>query len=237
MRISNCVRTGEAKSKKETNCESSRSRKLTGMNVWVQPCHIARSRRTTFINTYLRIWSNRNACDNYSCGVAIVLCQKRAVVVSLMQQRRQQSMRVRIFPYSESRRVLIECLTARVIQEELLDEFSRRNNLSYWYDREDTVPTVLIKKPHPRNIQNAEKLQQLEAELARYVIRKTRTCIEQRADMKSKITSGKTNMGRLDMLHVVVITATAQRLGNSRGTKCSKKKNRHFTTRHQSFLT
>jgi kinetochore protein Mis13/DSN1 len=58
--------------------------------------------------------------------------------------------------------------TARVIQEELLNEFSSRNNLSYWYDREDTTPTVLVKKPNSRNIQNAEKLLQLEAELARY---------------------------------------------------------------------
>ncbi|CAD0109272.1 unnamed protein product [Aureobasidium uvarum] len=56
---------------------------------------------------------------------------------------------------------------ARVIQEELLNEFSSRNNLSYWYDREDTTPTALVKKPNPRNIQDAEKLLQLEAELAR----------------------------------------------------------------------
>lgn len=61
-------------------------------------------------------------------------------------------------------------ILARVIQEELLNEFSARNNLSYWYDREDTAPTILVKKPNPRNIQNAEKLQQLEAELARYVM-------------------------------------------------------------------
>jgi hypothetical protein len=61
------------------------------------------------------------------------------------------------------------CFIARVIQEELLNEFSSRNNLSYWYDREDTTPTVLVKKPNPRNIQNTEKLLQLEAELARYV--------------------------------------------------------------------
>lgn len=58
-------------------------------------------------------------------------------------------------------------MPARVIQEELLNEFGTRNNLSYWYDREDTVPAVLVKKPNPRNIHNAEKLQQLEAELAR----------------------------------------------------------------------
>jgi len=62
------------------------------------------------------------------------------------------------------------CFTARAIQEELLNEFSSRNNLSYWYDREDTTPTAVVKKPNPRNIQNAEKLQQLEAELARYVL-------------------------------------------------------------------
>ncbi|KAI5206072.1 hypothetical protein E4T39_02730 [Aureobasidium subglaciale] len=61
---------------------------------------------------------------------------------------------------------------ARVIQEELLNEFSSRNNLSYWYDREDTAPTVLVKKPNPRNIQNAEKLQQLEVELARLQVEK-----------------------------------------------------------------
>lgn len=58
---------------------------------------------------------------------------------------------------------------ARAIQEELLNAFSSRNNLSYWYDREDTTPIAVVKKPNPRNIQNAEKLQQLEAELARYV--------------------------------------------------------------------
>ncbi|KAI4796289.1 hypothetical protein E4T45_12019 [Aureobasidium sp. EXF-8846] len=53
---------------------------------------------------------------------------------------------------------------ARVIQEELLNEFSSRNNLSYWYDREDTTPTVLVKTPNPRNIQNAERLLQLQEE-------------------------------------------------------------------------
>lgn len=50
-----------------------------------------------------------------------------------------------------------------------MNEFSSRNNLSYWYDREDTTPAAVVKKPNPRNIQNAEKLQQLDAELARYV--------------------------------------------------------------------
>lgn len=57
-----------------------------------------------------------------------------------------------------------------MIQEELLNEFGSKGELSSWFDREDIAPAVLVKKPNPRNIQNAEKLQQLEAELARYVI-------------------------------------------------------------------
>ncbi|GAB7350417.1 hypothetical protein MBLNU459_g1030t1 [Dothideomycetes sp. NU459] len=56
---------------------------------------------------------------------------------------------------------------ARVIQEELLAEFGSRNEMSSWFDREETAPAVLVKKPNPRNIQNAEKLQQLEEDLAR----------------------------------------------------------------------
>lgn len=42
--------------------------------------------------------------------------------------------------------------------------------MSNWFDREDTAPAVLVKKPNPRNVQNAAKLQELEAELARYVL-------------------------------------------------------------------
>ena len=84
---------------------------------------------------------------------------------------------------------------ARVIQEELLNEFSSRNNLSYWYDREDTTPTVLVKKPNPRNIQNAERLQQLEAELARYVQFLVLLLRGQRVDKCLKVTRGETIMG------------------------------------------
>lgn len=53
-----------------------------------------------------------------------------------------------------------------MIQEELLNEFGTKSELSSWFEREETAPVVLVKKPNPRNIQNAEKLQQLEAELA-----------------------------------------------------------------------
>lgn len=61
---------------------------------------------------------------------------------------------------------------ARVVQEELLAEFANRSELSNWFDRpEDTTQTVssLVKKPNPRNVQNAAKLAELEAEVARYV--------------------------------------------------------------------
>ena len=60
-------------------------------------------------------------------------------------------------------------ILARVIVDELLGDFGNRNDLSNWFDREDTPATALIKKPNPRNVQNAVKLQELEAELLRYV--------------------------------------------------------------------
>lgn len=57
--------------------------------------------------------------------------------------------------------------TARHIQEELLKDFNGKAEMSQWFNREDTAPTVLVKKPNPRNIQNAAKLQELELEIAR----------------------------------------------------------------------
>ncbi|GAM87908.1 hypothetical protein ANO11243_059360 [Dothideomycetidae sp. 11243] len=59
---------------------------------------------------------------------------------------------------------------ARVVQEELLADFATRNTLSNWFDRPDDSAqgvSSLVKKPNPRNIQNAAKLAELEAELAR----------------------------------------------------------------------
>lgn len=67
----------------------------------------------------------------------------------------------------ESKRQLTSL--ARVIVDELLGDFGNRNDLSNWFDREDTATTALVKKPNPRNTQNAAKLQELEIEIARYV--------------------------------------------------------------------
>ncbi|GAT27886.1 Mis12-Mtw1 family protein [Aspergillus luchuensis] len=62
-------------------------------------------------------------------------------------------------------------LAARVIQEELLKEFSSNSELSNWFGREDaTPPTLVVKKENPKNIQNAEKIQELEEQIQRYAV-------------------------------------------------------------------
>ncbi|GKZ21710.1 hypothetical protein AbraIFM66951_002373 [Aspergillus brasiliensis] len=59
-------------------------------------------------------------------------------------------------------------LAARVIQEELLKEFSTNSELSNWFGREDaSPPTLVVKKENPKNIQNAEKIQELEEQIQR----------------------------------------------------------------------
>jgi hypothetical protein len=40
--------------------------------------------------------------------------------------------------------------------------------MSEWFNREEAAPTILVKKPNPRNIQNATKLEELEREIERY---------------------------------------------------------------------
>ncbi|ODH35036.1 hypothetical protein ACO22_02987 [Paracoccidioides brasiliensis] len=57
-------------------------------------------------------------------------------------------------------------LAARVIQEELLKDFANRSELSDWFRREETaLPAVVVKKPNPRNIQNADKIKELEEQI------------------------------------------------------------------------
>ncbi|KAJ5956566.1 hypothetical protein N7501_010845 [Penicillium viridicatum] len=54
-------------------------------------------------------------------------------------------------------------LAARVIQEELLQDFSSNSELSNWLSREDlNPPAVVVKKPNPRNVQNTDKIKELE---------------------------------------------------------------------------
>lgn len=62
---------------------------------------------------------------------------------------------------SETDRIL-----ARVIQEELLKDFSSNSALSNWFSREDVnPPAVVVKKPNPRNVQNTDKIKELEEQI------------------------------------------------------------------------
>ncbi|CRG86163.1 kinetochore protein Mis13/DSN1 [Talaromyces islandicus] len=57
---------------------------------------------------------------------------------------------------------------ARVIKEQLIDDFANKSALSDWFSREDApTPTVVVKKPNPKNIQNAEKIKKLEEQILR----------------------------------------------------------------------
>ncbi|KAL4796218.1 Mis12-Mtw1 protein family-domain-containing protein [Aspergillus venezuelensis] len=56
-------------------------------------------------------------------------------------------------------------LAARVIQEELLKDFANKSELSNWFNREDTAPTVVVKKANPKNVQNQDKIKELEEQI------------------------------------------------------------------------
>ncbi|KAI1913917.1 hypothetical protein LOZ65_005750 [Ophidiomyces ophidiicola] len=59
-------------------------------------------------------------------------------------------------------------LAARVIQEEMLKEFSNRSALADWFSREETTAlAVVVKKPNPKNEQNVEKIKELEEHIQR----------------------------------------------------------------------
>lgn len=56
-----------------------------------------------------------------------------------------------------------------MIQEELLKNFSTNSELSNWFGREDAAPpAVVVKKAHPKNLQNADKIKELEEQIQRY---------------------------------------------------------------------
>ncbi|KAL4737332.1 Mis12-Mtw1 protein family-domain-containing protein [Aspergillus similis] len=56
-------------------------------------------------------------------------------------------------------------LAARVIQEELVKDFASNPVLSNWFSREDTAPTVVVKKANPKNVQNQDKIKELEEQI------------------------------------------------------------------------
>ncbi|KAF1957769.1 hypothetical protein CC80DRAFT_469728 [Byssothecium circinans] len=58
-------------------------------------------------------------------------------------------------------------MAARAIQQELIDEFANKPELSNWFSREETVAPTVIKKPNPQNEKNQKTLQELEEEIKR----------------------------------------------------------------------
>ncbi|KAL9111794.1 MAG: hypothetical protein Q9227_003853 [Pyrenula ochraceoflavens] len=60
-------------------------------------------------------------------------------------------------------------MAARVIEEELLKDLANRSEMSDWFGREDVPPPIkpVVRKPNPKNVQNEEKIRELEAQIKR----------------------------------------------------------------------
>ncbi|KAF1944025.1 hypothetical protein EJ02DRAFT_501795 [Clathrospora elynae] len=58
-------------------------------------------------------------------------------------------------------------MAARAIQQELIDDFAGKPELSDWFSREETAPPPVVKKPNPQNEKNKDTLQELEEEVKR----------------------------------------------------------------------
>ncbi|KAF1829695.1 hypothetical protein BDW02DRAFT_535671, partial [Decorospora gaudefroyi] len=58
-------------------------------------------------------------------------------------------------------------MAARAIQQELIEDFASKPQLSDWFSREETGPTPVVKKPNPQNEKNKATLQELEEEVRR----------------------------------------------------------------------
>ncbi|KAF2997191.1 hypothetical protein E8E13_006311 [Curvularia kusanoi] len=58
-------------------------------------------------------------------------------------------------------------MAARAIQQELIDDFANRPELSDWFSREESAAPPVVKKPNPTNEKNQLTLQELEEEIRR----------------------------------------------------------------------
>lgn len=58
---------------------------------------------------------------------------------------------------------------ARVIQDELLKDLGNKSELSDWFSREEisSAPKELPERPNPKNIQNTQKIAELEEQIKR----------------------------------------------------------------------
>ncbi|KAF1971036.1 hypothetical protein BU23DRAFT_537229 [Bimuria novae-zelandiae CBS 107.79] len=58
-------------------------------------------------------------------------------------------------------------MAARAIQQELIDDFASKPELSDWFSREETAPPTVVKKPNPQNVKNEATLEEFEREVKR----------------------------------------------------------------------
>ncbi|KAF2260175.1 kinetochore protein Mis13 [Lojkania enalia] len=58
-------------------------------------------------------------------------------------------------------------MAARAIQQELIEDFANKPELSDWFSREDDASQAVVKQPNPVNIKNQATLQELEEEVKR----------------------------------------------------------------------
>lgn len=65
-----------------------------------------------------------------------------------------------------------------MIQEELLKDFSSNSELHNWFSREETAPTVVVKKANPKNVQNQDKIVELEEQIQKSVSNYCKTQVE-----------------------------------------------------------
>lgn len=57
-----------------------------------------------------------------------------------------------------------------MIEEELLKDLANKSELSDWFGREDVAiqKSALPQRPNPKNVQNVEKIAELEEQIKRY---------------------------------------------------------------------
>jgi len=56
-----------------------------------------------------------------------------------------------------------------MIKESLLKDFGNKSEFSDWFNREESAPTKIVKKPNPRNVELEENLTGLEKRIKLYV--------------------------------------------------------------------
>ncbi len=63
-----------------------------------------------------------------------------------------------------------------MIKEALLKDFGEKSEFSDWFNRRSTIPTKVIKKPNPRNIEVEQNLVALEGRVKMYVSFQSSCC-------------------------------------------------------------